>query len=61
MAVQQSKRSRSRSGKKRSAWAKLTGPTLVSCPQCHEPKVPHRVCPECGFYNGKEVVKAVAE
>ena len=27
------------------------------CPQCHEMKMPHRVCPECGYYNGKEVIK----
>ena len=30
----------------------------VACPQCHEPKMPHHVCPECGYYDGKEVVKA---
>ena len=23
---------------------KLTVPGLISCPQCHEPKLPHRVC-----------------
>ena len=32
-------------------------PGLVECPQCHEMKMPHRVCPECGYYNGKEVIK----
>ncbi|MBR5488075.1 MAG: 50S ribosomal protein L32, partial [Firmicutes bacterium] len=24
--------------------------------QCHEPKLPHRVCPNCNYYDGKEVV-----
>ena len=26
------------------------------CPQCHQPRRPHRVCPHCGFYGGREVV-----
>ncbi|MDP2401322.1 MAG: 50S ribosomal protein L32, partial [Actinomycetota bacterium] len=26
------------------------------CPQCNQPKLPHRVCGECGYYNGKEVI-----
>ena len=26
------------------------------CPQCHEPKMPHRVCPKCGYYKGREVI-----
>jgi large subunit ribosomal protein L32 len=30
---------------------------LVSCPQCHSPILPHHVCPVCGYYNGREVVK----
>jgi large subunit ribosomal protein L32 len=27
-----------------------------ACPHCHAPKLPHRVCPSCGYYNGREVV-----
>jgi large subunit ribosomal protein L32 len=30
--------------------------TLVECPQCHARMVPHRVCPTCGYYNGRQVV-----
>ena len=33
----------------------ITLPTLVECPHCHEPKLPHRVCPRCGYYKGKAV------
>ncbi|MCD6288942.1 MAG: 50S ribosomal protein L32 [Anaerolineae bacterium] len=29
---------------------------LVECPQCHRMKLPHRVCPHCGYYKGREVV-----
>ncbi len=34
----------------------LTAPTLVSCPQCKEMKPPHVVCPECGYYDGRQVI-----
>jgi len=33
---------------------------LSECPHCHEPKPPHHVCANCGYYNGRQV-KAVAE
>ena len=26
----------------------------VECPQCHEPKPPHRVCTNCGYYRGRQ-------
>ncbi|HNZ16576.1 MAG TPA: 50S ribosomal protein L32 [Anaerolineaceae bacterium] len=28
----------------------------VVCPNCGEPRLPHRVCPKCGFYQGREVL-----
>jgi len=37
----------------------LTTPNLSVCPECKAPKLPHRVCPSCGIYKGKEVVGAV--
>lgn len=36
---------------------KVTAPTIVPCPNCSAPTVPHRVCPSCGHYKGKAVVK----
>jgi large subunit ribosomal protein L32 len=30
------------------------------CPNCHEPKLPHRACRRCGQYKGREVIE-VAE
>jgi len=36
---------------------KVSAPAQSLCPQCHEAKLPHRVCPTCGYYNGKEVIE----
>ena len=35
----------------------LTAPAKSECPQCHQTKLPHTVCPACGYYKGKEVVE----
>lgn len=59
MGVQQHRRSKSRNRMRR-AQQKLTAPVFQACPQCHEPKMPHRVCPACGYYKEKEVVAAGA-
>ena len=34
---------------------------LSECPNCHEPKLPHRACPKCGQYKGREVVEVAEE
>jgi len=36
-------------------------PELVPCPQCHELRLPHHVCPSCGSYQGVEVVEIKAK
>lgn len=60
MAVPKRKTSKARKAKRRANW-KLVIPGLVECPQCHTLKLPHRVCKECGYYNGKEVLKVEAK
>lgn len=30
---------------------------LVDCPQCHNPRLPHHVCPVCGTYRGRQVLR----
>ena len=59
MAVQKSKTSKQRTNK-RFANFKVAAPALAECPQCHELKMPHRVCKKCGYYDG-EVVVALKE
>ena len=34
---------------------------LVDCPQCHNPRLPHHVCPVCGTYRGRQVLQVKAE
>ncbi len=35
----------------------LSTPAVSTCPQCGEPKRPHYVCPSCGTYKGRTVIK----
>jgi large subunit ribosomal protein L32 len=55
MAVPKQKQSHSRTHKRR-AQHKISAPTYNACPTCHSPRLPHRVCPTCGSYAGREVV-----
>ena len=49
-----------RKGKRRSHHA-LKARNLVACPQCHELRLPHHVCPACGTYKGIKVVEIKTE
>ena len=51
--------SKARTHSKRATW-KLESPAVGACPQCHEAKLPHRVCKNCGHYDGREVIKIEA-
>ena len=59
MAVPKRKTSKARRDKRRANW-KLAVPGMVTCPQCGELKMPHRVCKACGTYKGKEVISVEA-
>ncbi|MBK5094469.1 MAG: 50S ribosomal protein L32 [Deltaproteobacteria bacterium] len=41
---------------KRRTHKKLTDPARSNCSQCKQVKRPHTVCPNCGSYNGREVI-----
>lgn len=56
MAQPKKKTSRARTGTRRSQ-IHLEVPKLVYCEKCHQAKKRHHVCPICGTYNGKEVIK----
>jgi large subunit ribosomal protein L32 len=55
MAVPKQRQSHSRTNKRRSQH-KIEAPGLRHCPRCGAPRRPHRVCPNCGTYAGREVV-----
>ena len=57
MALPKKRQSRSR-GRKRRTHYKSVDVTTRLCPQCSQPKMPHRACPSCGYYRGRPVVSA---
>ena len=56
MAVPARKRSHARKRKTRPNVWKLQAPALSICPECGEYKAPHKVCLNCGTYNGRQVI-----
>jgi large subunit ribosomal protein L32 len=55
MPVPKRRHSKARGRKRRAQW-KLESPNLSPCPNCKKPKLPHRICPHCGFYKEREVI-----
>ena len=50
------KHSKARRDKRRGGNNRTYAINLSTCPHCKTPRLPHRVCPYCGYYNGKPVV-----
>jgi large subunit ribosomal protein L32 len=55
MAVPKRRTSKSRKGHRRSHHH-VTPKGVQYCPRCNEPVLPHRVCPNCGHYQGREII-----
>ena len=60
MSVPKHRKNKSRVRTKRSHHALKTAKPIL-CPKCKAPIVAHRVCKECGYYKGKQVVKTKAD
>lgn len=56
MAVPKRRTSKSKKRMRRTH-DKAKPPTLSPCPKCGEMRRPHRVCPNCGFYNGERRIE----
>ncbi|MBW2056875.1 MAG: 50S ribosomal protein L32 [Deltaproteobacteria bacterium] len=56
MAVPKRRHSKARRDKRRTHQG-LSVPSVSLCPQCNEPKLPHRVCRHCGTYRGRQVLE----
>ncbi|MBC8590477.1 50S ribosomal protein L32 [Wansuia hejianensis] len=57
MAVPKRKTSKARRDRRRASSYRLNRTTVTECPQCHEPKLPHRVCRACGYYKNREIIE----
>jgi large subunit ribosomal protein L32 len=55
MAVPKRRTSHSRQGHRRSHH-RVTAVQVQYCARCNEPVMPHRVCPNCGFYQGRDAI-----
>ncbi|MFA6493218.1 MAG: 50S ribosomal protein L32 [Patescibacteria group bacterium] len=56
MAEPKKRLTSTRSGNRRSH-LKLKKINLSKCPKCQAPTLPHQVCKNCGFWQGKDVLK----
>lgn len=62
MAVPKRKKSKSRVRMRKAQWyAKVPRTAGQACPECGAPTLPHRVCPTCGKYKGRQVVIVATE
>lgn len=57
MAVPKRRNSKARINSRRANWLRLEVSNPSICPNCREPKQPHRVCLSCGTYKGRQVIQ----
>lgn len=55
MALPKKKTSKSRKGMRRSH-DQVPVPNVIYC-ECGEPSLPHRICPSCGTYKGRQYLR----
>lgn len=60
MAVPKRRTSKARKRKRRTH-VKAEVEATQACPRCGDPKLPHRVCPNCGYYKDAEVIQVETE
>ena len=60
MPVPKRRKTKSRRNQRRQH-LKLKRANFSICPKCKGPVLPHQVCPNCGYYKGKEVVNVLAK
>lgn len=55
MAVPRNRTSNARKNSRRAHHAKKPK-GLSACSNCEKPRLSHRICPHCGFYDGRAVI-----
>lgn len=61
MAVPKRKTSSMKRDQRRAQHDKITAPNVVACPNCGDVMLPHRACPACGYYKGRQVIQGRAD
>lgn len=61
MAVPKRKTSKSKTASRKAQNMKKPVSRASSCAQCGAPKLSHRVCPSCGYYNGRQVLTVASD
>ena len=56
MPTPKRKMARARTRMRAANWKAQPAP-YSECPQCHQPKLPHRVCANCGYYRGRQAIE----
>ena len=56
MGVPKRRISKTRKNKRRTHWVAVL-PALSKCSNCGQAMMPHHLCPNCGFYRGRQVVQ----
>ncbi len=51
------KRTSQRKRDTRRSHHKLVGASPVTCNNCQNPKIRHRVCAHCGYYKGERIIE----
>jgi len=61
MPVPKQRHNTARKGRRRAGQlnkiAKITKVQPAICSNCEAKILPHRACPKCGFYKGREIIK----
>ncbi|MFW5884977.1 MAG: 50S ribosomal protein L32 [Patescibacteria group bacterium] len=61
MAVPKQRQNKSRRDRRRGGQRKLSKVQMAYCSNCSMPVLPHRVCENCGFYAGKQVINVASK
>jgi large subunit ribosomal protein L32 len=57
MAVPKRKTGKQKTRQRRASAWRIEAPAKSVCPRCHETKLPHIVCGNCGWYHGRQAVQ----
>jgi len=55
VAVPKRRTSRAKRDQRRAQHDRVTAPNVISCPNCGDMMVAHRICPSCGQYKGRQI------